>query len=85
DGSFLRYHMANISYLDVGAVVIEVDVDSLNRPTNVSTLVVSFLTDSNPEQILKSILQDYSDQARGWNHDWIKKNTVVSKFCRHPK
>jgi len=85
DGKFLRYHMANISYLDVGAVVIEVDVDSLNRPTNVSTLVVSFLNDSNPEQILKTILQDYSDQARGWNHDWIKKNTAVSKFCRHPK
>lgn len=85
DGTYLRYHMANISYLDVGAVVIEVDVESLNRPTNVSTLVVSFLRDSNPEQILKTILQDYSDQARGWNHDWIKNNTAICKFCRHPK
>jgi hypothetical protein len=85
DGNFLRYHMANIRYLNVGAVVIEVDVDSLNRPKNVSTLVIAFSENSNPEQILKTILQDYSDLARGWNHDWIEKNTAICNFCRHPK
>lgn len=85
DGSFLRYHMANISYRDIGVIVIEVDVGSLLRPVNVSTLVVAFLSDSNPDEILKRIMQDYSDRAKGWNHEWIKKNTAVCKFCRHPK
>ncbi len=85
DGKFLRYHMANIKYLDIGAIVIEADVDSLNRPKNISTLVVSFLQGTDPDKILKVILQDYSDLARGWNHDWIKKNTAICKFCRHPK
>ncbi|MHA2938400.1 Tn7-like element transposition protein TnsE [Vibrio sp. RC27] len=85
DGELLRYHMANISYLNIGAVIIEVDVDSLMKPKNVSTLVVTFSESSNPEQVLKTILQDYSDLGLSWNHAWITKNTAVSKFCRHPK
>ena len=50
-----------------------------------STLVVTFLEESNPELILRTIFQDYSDLGRGWNHDWIKNNTAVSKFFRHSK
>jgi hypothetical protein len=82
DETNLQYIYAMINHNDAVIYILEADNDNLIDQKQVSTLI--FSPNEAPEDTLKEILQDFSDNRLKWRKEEIMDKATV-RFSHHPR
>lgn len=85
NGKPLQCYVAVISHQDEDLAIIEIDVENLRPSKAISTLIVGFRVDQDPNHCIVEILRSCATARVRWNMEDIKYYVGHAHKCYHPR